>query len=191
MSILIAGLAVFFIPHFYSAFRARAPGRDIKERIGEGPYKGLYSLVSGLGLGLIIYGYMQAPPTGNLYVGPEWARHATMTLLLLAFILLTAAYVPGTHIKRLVKHPMLAAVILWSIGHLLIGASQQKAWLFGSFLVFGLVDFVAASLREEDEPAATNASITNDLIAIVVGGGVYAATLFWAHELLFGVAPIV
>ena len=190
MSILIAGLAVFFVAHFYSAFRSRAPGKDIKERMGEGSYMGLYSLVSAIGLGLIIYGYMQAPPTGNLYVGPVWAPHATMTLMLLAFILLTAAYIPGTHIKKLVKHPMLSAVILWSIGHLLIGASQQKALLFGSFLVFAVVDFVAASIRERDA-LVPSASLTNDLIAVVIGGGVYGVTLFWAHEVIFGVTPFV
>ncbi len=190
MALLIAGLVIFFAAHFYSAFRSRVPGKDITERIGEGPYKGVYSLVSALGLGLIIYGYMSAPPTGNLYIGPEWARHATMTLLLVAFIFLMAAYVPGTHIRKLIKHPMLCAVILWSIGHLLVGASQQKALLFGSFLVFGLVDFVAASLRSSEVPVA-QASIKNDLIAIVIGAGVYAATLFWAHEAIFGVAPII
>ena len=117
MALLIAGLVIFFAAHFYSAFRSRVPGKDVTERLGEGPYKGVYSLVSALGLGLIIYGYMSAPPTGNLYVGPEWARHATMTLLLVAFIFLVAAYVPGTHIRKLIKHPMLCAVILWSIGH--------------------------------------------------------------------------
>ena len=190
MTLLIAGLIVFFGAHFYSAFRSRAPGKDIKERMGEGAYMGLYSLVSALGLGLIIYGYMQAPPTGNLYVGPEWARHATMTLVLLAFILLTAAYVPGTHLKKLVKHPMLSAVILWSIGHLLIGANQQKALLFGSFLVFAVVDFVAASARERGA-AVPETSLTNDLIAIAIGGGVYAGTLFWAHEAILGVPIIV
>ena len=190
MALLIAGLTIFFVVHFYSAFRSRTPGKDVKERLGEGTYMGLYSLISAIGLGLIVYGYMQAPPTGNLYVGPEWARHATMTLLLIAFILLTAAYVPGTHIKKIVKHPMLSAVILWSIGHLLIGANQQKALLFGSFLVFSIVDFVTASARERGAPTPS-ANIANDLIAIGIGGAVYAATLFWAHEAIFGVAPIV
>lgn len=190
MALLIAGLTIFFIAHFYSAFRSRMPGRDITERVGAGRYKGLYSLASALGLGLIIYGYIQAPPTGNLYVGPEWARHATMTLVLLAFIFLTAAYVPGTHIQRLVKHPMVAATVLWSIGHLLIGANQQKLLLFGSFLVWGVIDFIAASTRDAPE-AGAGAALTNDVIAVVVGGAAYAVVLFWAHEFIFGIAPII
>lgn len=189
MALLIAGLVIFFVAHFYSAFRSRAPGKDIKERMGEGPYMGLYSLVSGIGLGLIIYGYMQAPPTGNLYIGPEWARHATLTLMMVGFVLLVAAYVPGTHIKKIVKHPMLCAVIVWAAAHLLIGANQQKALLFGSFLVFSLVDFVAASRRET--PEGGSASIIRDFIAVAIGLGVYTGILLWAHEAVIGVAPIV
>ena len=188
MVILIAGLLAFFVPHFYSSFRSRAPDRDIKTRMGEGLYMGLYSLVSGIGLGLIIYGYTQAPPTGNLYIGPEWAKAAAIAIMLVAFILLIAAYVPRTHLKKLVKHPMLSAVILWSAAHLLIGANQQKALLFGSFLVFALVDFVVVSRRGEEADAS--ASITNDLIAIAIGGGIFAGTLFWGHEAIFGVTPI-
>ena len=189
MAILITGLLVFFVPHFYSAFRSRAPGNDIKTRLGEGPYMGLYSIVSAVGFGLIIYGYIQAPPTGNLYIGPEWARPTAITLMLIAFILLIAAYVPNTYLKKLVKHPMLCAVILWSGAHLLIGANQQKALLFGSFLVFSLIDFVAVSMRGEE--ASGPASVTNDLIAISIGGGVYAGILVWAHEAIIGVAPII
>jgi len=168
MALLFVGTIIFFTIHFYSAFRSRAPGKDIKERMGEGPYMGLYSVASGFGLGLMIYGYIIAPPTGNLYIGPEWARHATMTLMLIAFILLVAAYIPGTHMK---KH-------------------QQKALLFGSFLVFAIIDFVAASRRAETSPAAP-ASAIRDIASIVIGGGVFAVMLFWGHELLFGVAPII
>lgn len=190
MGLLITGLVIFFAAHFYSTFRSRAPGKDIKERLGEGPYMGLYSLVSLAGFGLIIYGYMQAPPTGNLYVGPEWARHASMTLMLVAFILLMAAYVPGTHIKKLIKHPMLSAVILWSVAHLITGASQQKALVFGSFLIFSIVDFIAVSMRSSDEPNSAP-RIMQDVIAIIVGAGVYAVMVFWAHEFLFGIPPMI
>lgn len=189
MALLITGVVIFFAAHFYSAFRSRTAEKDIKAKIGEGPYMGLYSLVSGIGLGLMIYGYMTAAPTGNLYIGPEWARHALMTLMLLAFILLAAAYIPNTHIKKIVKHPMLSAVILWSAGHLMMGANQQKLLLFGSFLIFGIVDFLAAS-RRSDEGVRNTPNVMADLIAIFIGGGVFAATLFWAHEAIIGVSPI-
>lgn len=190
MALLIAGVTIFFAAHFYSAFRSRAAGKDIKSKMGEGPYMGLYSLVSGIGLGLMIYGYMTAAPTGSLYIGPEWARHALMTLMLLAFILLAAAYIPNTHIKKIVKHPMLCSVILWSAGHLLMGANQQKLLLFGSFFIFGVVDFVAAS-RRSGETVNNAPSAMFDLVAIILGGAVYAGTLFWAHEAIIGIAPLI
>lgn len=190
MTLLIAGLAIFFVAHFFTAFRSRAPGRDIKDRLGEATYMGLYSLVSGVGLGLMIYGYMRASPTGNIYVGPLWANYAAIALMLLSFILLMAAYVPKTHLAKLVKHPMLSAVILWSAAHLLIGANQQKLLLFGSFLVFGIVDFIAASSRPDSIEQTTQASISNDFVAIAIGSAVFAALLLWGHEAIFRV-PII
>ena len=190
MNTLIAGTAIFFVLHFYSSFRSRSPGKDIKERLGEGPYMGLYSVMSLVGLGLMIYGYIQAPPAAKLYIGPEWAREAAAVLMLPAFILLIAAYVPGTHIKGIVKHPMLSAIILWSIAHLLPGADLKELILFGSFLSFGVIDFITVSMRENTvEPEAR--SVSKDLVAIVIGGGVYAATLLWGHAAIFGVQPLV
>ena len=187
MGLLITGVVIFFAAHFYTAFRSRAPGKDIKEKMGEGPYMGLYSIVSAIGLGLMIYGYTKASPSGNIYIGPEWASTAAAALMLIALILLMAAYVPGTHIQKIIKHPMLSAVILWSAAHLLIGANQQKLILFGSFLLFSLVDFVAASKRPSEQTTA-HPAITRDMVAVAIGSGLFAGTFFWAHEAIFGVA---
>ena len=190
MTTLIAGLLVFFIPHFFSAFRSRSSGKDLKRKMGYGPFMGLYSLVSAIGLGLMIYGYMITGPTNLIYIGPEWSRAASGPLMFAAFVLLVSAYIPQTHFKSIVRHPMLSAVILWSAAHLLIGADVKKLLLFGSFLVFAIVDFVAASLRPSDAEGSS-ASLSDDLIALILGGGAYAAVVYWGHEAAFGISPII
>lgn len=43
MPYLVAGLVLFFGVHLFSAFRSRAPGKDLRQRLGYAPYMGLYS----------------------------------------------------------------------------------------------------------------------------------------------------
>jgi uncharacterized membrane protein len=66
----------------------------------------LYTLVSLVGFGLIIYGYGQSRIDPLiLWSPPPWTRHAASLLILPAFVLLVAAYVPGTRIKAAIGHP--------------------------------------------------------------------------------------
>ncbi len=189
MTFLVLGLAVFFAAHFYSAFRSRDPQRDIKQRMGEGPYMGLYSLVSAVGLGLIVYGYWSAPAAVPLYVGPAWARSAALIMMAAAFVLLVSAYAPPTHFKAWVKHPMLSGVILWAGAHLLIAPDVKALLLFGAFGLYAIIDFLAVLRRAPAPGDAAAPTLLNDLIALVVGGGAYLFILLWAHQALFGVAP--
>ena len=106
LGILIAGLAVLLGAHVFVAMRERRAA--LIARIGEGAYKGLFSLVSFAGLLLIGYGYARYRATGwvDLWVPPSWMRHVTVALMWPAIVLVAAAYLPG-RIKRAMKHPML------------------------------------------------------------------------------------
>jgi len=194
MGLLISGLVVFFATHVFSALRSRAPGRDLKERLGHGPYMGLYSLFALAGLVLIIYGYGAARPATVLYTPPVWAAHLNYLFSLLAFILLSATYLPLGHLKRHAKHPRLAAVKLWAAGHLLANGEPNSIILVGSFLAYGVIARIAAKRRGDDGPGrAATASLTWDGAAVLIGLGVYGAILFWLHPVLFGVSiwPVV
>ena len=95
MELLIVGLLIFLGVHSVAIV---APGwRDAQRaRLGEGPWKGMFSLASALGLALIVYGYgvaRQAPVV--LYTPPVWTRHLAALLLLPVFPLLLATYLPG------------------------------------------------------------------------------------------------
>ena len=183
MSILISGLLIFFISHFYSTFRSRETEKDIKVKMGEKAYMGAYSLISALGLGLIIWGYMQAGVTEQLFAGLNFDYSLRLLLMLLAFIFLVAANLPTGYIKSTLKHPMLVGVSIWSITHLIDGATERQALLFGSFLIYSVIDMVVVSKRTTSIKASIKQiSWKSDVTAIVIGIIAYAVTVVWLHS---------
>ena len=111
-----------------------------------------------------------------------------MALVWIAFVLLAGANGPVGRIKATVRHPMLLGVILWSTGHLLANGDQASTLLFGSFLVWAVIDLFAAVNRKEPAPVATKPIA--DLIALAAGTGLYLVFVFFLHRLLFGVSPL-
>ena len=191
MVFLIIGLVLFFGAHFYTTFRSRDAVHDIKHRMGAGPYMGLYSVVALIGLVLIVYGFDAARPSTVLWSPPVWTRHLNMLLTLPALILLVAAYTPTGHIKKAVRHPMLAGVKLWALGHLLANGELNSLLLFGSFLAYGVIDRIALKKRGDNgPPKSVPAKGLGDVMAVVIGVGAWVAIAFWLHPILFGVAVI-
>ena len=191
MLIFLLGLGIFFVAHFYSAMRSRAPGKDIKERMGYGPYMGLYSLVSIFGFVLICYGYGLTRGMGLIYSPPVWTKHINLLLMLPAMILLVASQVPAGRIKKAAKHPMLLAVKIWALGHLLANGEINAVILFGSFLAYAVFDRIMVKKRGDNGPSPDVAlNPLMDVVAIVGGLIAYAALAFWLHPILFGVQVI-
>ncbi len=191
MTYLILGLVIFFGAHLFSAFRSRAPGRDLKQKLGYGPYMGLYSLVSAIGLGLIIWGFGAARPAPILYTPPTGLAHLNLALMLPAMILLAAAYLPTGRIKKVMKHPMLVAVKIWALGHLLANGELNSVLLFGSFLAYGVLARIALKKRGDIGPGPdAPVSAIGDIGAVVIGAGAYAAILLWLHPILTGVPAL-
>lgn len=191
MTYLILGIIIFFGAHLFSAFRSRAPGKDLKVKLGYGPYMGLYSLVSAVGLGLMIWGFGAARPAPILYTPPTGLAHLNLALMLPAMILLAAAYLPTGRIKKAVKHPMLAAVKIWALGHLLANGELNSVLLFGSFLAYGVIDRIAVKKRGDNGPGPdAPVSAMGDIGAVVIGAGAYVAILLWLHPILFGMPAL-
>lgn len=182
-----AGWALFFGSHFWSAVRPRGDG-DIRKK-APGPYMAVYSLVSIAGLAMLIYGYGFLRNTIPVWDPPAWTRHVAMTLMLPAMILLVAAYAPAGRIRKAVKHPMLAAVKAWAVAHLAANGDLFSIILFGSFLVFGIVDRIAVKKRG-DNGASGAPSAMGDVIAVVGGAAAFAGLLFWGHAVIAGVPLI-
>jgi uncharacterized membrane protein len=188
MAVLIIGLAVFLGVHSIALAAPGLRGRAIA-RLGEGAWKGLYSLLAAAGFALILYGFHLARESPVvLYSPPGWTRHVTFLLMLPVFPLLIAAYLPG-RIKTAMKHPMLAAVKFWALAHLISNGMLADVLLFGGFLAWAVIDRISLKRRAQTVPAAP-AGRFNDLIAVVAGLALYILFIGWAHLRLFGVSPL-
>lgn len=184
MLLLVLGLALFLGTHLMTRARARRAG--LVAALGEGRYKGLYSLASALGLALTIYGYAHAP-TVALWAPPVWTRHLAIALMWPAFVLVVAAYLPG-HIRAKAKHPMLAGVKIWASAHLLANGDLASVVLFGSFLAWAVAARILLKRQERAEGAPRRAaSWQNDAVALVLGSVTYLLFGLFLHPILIGV----
>ena len=189
MAMLVCGLALFFIVHLVPMRPALRAG--LVERVGAGPYRGLFSVVSIAGLVLIVLGYgqMQGLGRGNpeLWTPPTWIKHVVLLLMIPALILLVAAYVPS-RIRTAVRHPMLAALAIWAFAHLLANGDLASLLLFGSFLAFAVIDRLSVTTRASPGPlGAAKGGVLHDMAVIALGLALYLLILFWGHAKLTGV----
>src|SRR6266581_1684913 len=144
MIVLALGLLLFLGTHSVR-IHAEAWRAAQLERLGEKRWKGLYSLLSLAGFGLIVWGFGLARSEPILlWAPPTWTRHLAAVLTLPAFILLAAAYVPGTRLKAAVGHPMMLGTQVWALAHLAANGALAHALLFGTFLIWAVAGFVAA-----------------------------------------------
>ncbi len=191
MTWLIIGLVLFLGVH---SVRIVADGwrSGFISRRGEGAWKGAYSLVSIAGFALIVWGYGQARMQPVvLWAPPVGMRHVAALLTLFSFIFVTAAYVPGNAIKSWVNHPMVLGVKLWALAHLLANGNLADVLLFGSFLVWAVLDF--RSSRQRDRVAGTvyaRGGVAMTAVAVAVGAALWLGFALWAHLWLIGVRPL-
>jgi uncharacterized membrane protein len=191
MTYLVLGLVIFLGVHSVRILADDWRTRT-RARIGALPWKGLYSLLSVIGFGLIVWGFGQVRQQPvQLWSPPVGMRHVASLLTLISFVLLVAAYVPGNGIKARVHHPMVLGVMVWAVAHLLSNGNIGHIVLFGSFLLWALVDFFAARRRDAATGTAYppgTAGATG--ITVAVGVGAWIAFALWLHGLLMGVRPV-
>jgi uncharacterized membrane protein len=184
--VLVLGLILFLGPHVFVTMR---PQRDaLVKRIGEWPYKGLFAVVSIIGLYVIGKGFAMYYEAGPivLWSPPRWTRHVTEALMLPACIFVAAAYLSG-NIKLRLKHPMLVGVKTWAVAHLIANGDLGGILLFGSVLAWAVYDRI--SLKRRTDPGGPPIPIggwKNDVAAVIVGIILYAALFFPFHSLVVG-----
>jgi uncharacterized membrane protein len=190
MALFIVGLILFLGIHSVSIVAPRWRDAQVA-KLGEWPWKGVYSVVSVIGLVVLIYGYGLARQSSVvLYTPPAAMRHIALLLMIPVFPLLLAAYMPG-RIKSAAKHPFLLAIKLWALAHLLANGSLADVLLFGSFLAWAVFDRISVKRRvvQHNVPGAPPSKM-NDVIAVVGGLAIYALFVVWAHQKLIGVSPL-
>jgi uncharacterized membrane protein len=190
MIYLVIGLLLFLGVHSTRVFAEGWRTQRIAN-MGGGAWKGLYSLISIAGFVLLIYGYgLSRQNPVDLWMPPLWTRHAAALLTLPIFVLLAAAYIPGTAIKAKLKHPMMLSVKLWAIAHLLSNGRLGDVLLFGGFLLWAVLAFSAARKRDRAQGITyASAGAMRDVMAIVIGLVAWVVFALYLHGVLIGVRP--
>ena len=190
MTLLVAGLVVFLGAHSLRIFADGWRNAQLA-RLGEKRWKGLFALVSLVGLVLIVYGFglaRQSPVV--LYAPPTWTRHVAALLMLPAFVLIVAGNLRGTRMKAALGHPMVLVTKVWAFGHLLANGTLADVVLFGSFLVWAIADYASARRRDRLAGVVYPAGAwSRDLLAVVIGVVAWVVFGFWLHGWLIGVRP--
>jgi len=190
LSIMIMGLAIFIGVHLVTVMRAWRAG--LVAQLGENGYKIAYSLLSAIGIALVVYGFARyrANEWVEVWSPPNWTRHLAALLVLFAMIMAVSAYARG-HIYERLKHPLLAATKLWALAHLIANGDLGSIILFGSFLGWAVYDRITLKRRSDGGgPPIPVGGVSNDLIAVAVGVVAYLALAFAFHPVVIGVPVI-
>ena len=192
MAALVLGLVLFLGLHSTRIF-AEGWRTQTMESFGEKEYKLLYSVLSIAGFALLVWGYGLARhnPVILWNQPPVWTRHLASLLTLAAFVLLVAAYVPGNAIKAKLRHPMILGVKVWALAHLVSNNTLADLVLFGSFLVWAVLDYRAARRRERTLATVIDSGpLSRTILTVVIGMVAWAVFAMWAHRVLIGVSPL-
>lgn len=189
MELLVIGLAGFLGAHSLAMF----PGAKafLAGRLGAGPYKGLYSLISLVGFGLIIWGFGAYRDHGMIHVWspPPWGRALAIPLMWAAFVSLACSLPLKGRLRGWLRHPLLTGATIWALAHLLANGDAGGMALFGAFLIWALADRLSLARRGDvGAPAATQFALA-DALAVVVGTAAFMAMLM-AHRWLIGVSVL-
>ncbi len=186
MLLLILGFILFIDLHLVPVFMQGAR-QQVIAKIGNNPYRGLFSLLILLSLYMIIKGF-QTTEISIWYTPPTWAYHLAPILIFFAFLLFIATYAP-TNIRRLVRHPQLAGLKLWAVAHLLVNGENRSVVLFTGFLAFGVIAMIGSNKRDGDwiKPHPKPRSLDVMTVAITL---ILFAGFMHFHEWLIGVSPL-
>jgi len=184
MVMLVCGLVLFLGLHLVPTL----PGlrKRLLERYGEKHYKAMFSLISAIGLALIVIGYARAPAGARLFDPFPIAIAIAPIAMALSFVLLASANM-RTRIRSAVRHPMLIGVGIWALVHLLANGTGKATVLFGAFLAYAVIDLISASSRHAFKPFKPVAR--QDAIA-AVAGVLLALLVMTFHRQLFGVRTV-
>ena len=183
MTLLILGVILWSAVHL---FRGLAPApRDRLAAAHETRYKSVFSLLVIGSLVLIVFGWRAAEPS-FVYTEPDWGRVVNMALMLVALILFFSGRVK-TNIKRVIRHPQLTGVLLWSVGHLLSNGDSRSVFLFAALGLWAVIEIVLINRRVGPWQKPDPVPVGRDLVPVVIGAVAYGI-LGWAHPYFTGVS---
>jgi uncharacterized membrane protein len=212
MTELLVAVAAFVGTHFLLSHPLRAP---IAGRIGEPAFAGFYSLVALATLVWAVMAY-RAAPSVQLWLAPPGALHVAYLVMLFACVLLAGSLVapnPALNmmggvlakstdpkgVMKITRHPMMWAMALWGLVHIIVSGRQETLVLAGGIVILALV---GAALQDGKKARQLGAgwsayAAKTSYLPFARGGGwpgslpvllglVLFALLVWAHPLIIG-----
>lgn len=180
--LLTLGVLLWSVTHLFASMGAGARGR-LQAAIGQGPYRGLFSLTLVVALILIVVGWRSMSPE-PLYVPPAGMRYVTILLVPIAIVLFTSSRAP-TDIKRFIRHPQLTGVKLWAVAHLLSNGEYRSLILFGGLLAWAVLEVIFINRRDGAWARPEPVGLTKTLISAAIGLAV-SVLLILAHPWFAG-----
>ena len=184
MTMLTIGVGLWIAVHLFPSVLPGARSALI-ERLGEGPYKGLFALDLVIAILLMVFGWRSALP--EPWYTPPLAGTPTIVfaLVLIAFVLMGAANAP-TNLKRYLRHPMLTGVIVWAGAHLLANGDSRSVILFGGLAVWAAVAMFTINRRDGAWEKPQAVAVSKDIVLVLIGAALTALVAFF-HGYLSGV----
>jgi uncharacterized membrane protein len=186
MALLVTGIALFCGVHLFPSLFAASRDKLVSG-LGEKAYKVVFSLLIAAGLVLIVFGWKATIPR-PVYVPPLMPGLLPSLLVLTGFVLFFAARLRG-YIKRILRHPQMTGTAIWATSHLLTNGDTRSVTLFGSLLVWTLLEILLCNRRDGPRQELPPAAARFDLIALVIGGVAFGVIGHF-HLRLFGVSPM-
>jgi uncharacterized membrane protein len=183
MTLLVLGMLLFAVVHFIPSL-APAIKSGALERLGEGPYKGIFSLLLLGAIALIIIGWRSVVPV-LLYVPPAGLHTFALALLGVAFLLMVVS-ARNSRLRRVIRHPQLTGVALWGIAHLLLNGDNRSLVLFGGMAAWALIEMLAINRRQGVWIKAEVPSWGAEIVTVGVTA-ITVAVVVYIHPWLSGV----
>jgi uncharacterized membrane protein len=224
-SLVIAGIAFCGSHVLLSSTSLRGSLRD---QLGERGFLAVYSLTALVTFAWFLVAYAHAP-TVVLWPRNEWSSLVPVTVMPLAAILLIAGYTtpnptavgmersarandPAPGILRVTRHPVMWAIGLWAVSHVIANGDLRSLLFFGAFAVLSLGGTVLID-RKKQLALGSNwsrlAEVTSNLpfAALLTGrtglhwrdigflriaaGLLLYAVLYRAHSIIAGVPVLI
>jgi len=183
MTRLLLGVLLWSVVHFIPAIAANLK-KNLVNRFGEYPYKGVFTLIMLVSIYLMISGWKSANPELVYYVPPEWGGYAAALLILIGFILFLAPY-PANNFRRMMRHPQLIGMAFWGVGHLVSNGEVRSVIFFGGLTAWALIEMFLINRRDGEWIKPARVSGKKDFALVLFAALVYL-TFLYTHHMLFG-----
>jgi len=187
MLITVVGLLVFIALH---SLRGHFPSQRERliDKFGLVPFRIIFSIATLAALTTIGFGLSLArqDPVSIWQPDPRWRIGMSYGMLIVA-LGFTARWVPGTYLRRWLRQPVLLAIVLWAILHLLVAGALYQILVFVIMLAWSMF----ALWRDRHEPQAVPVSWIRDLIAIVLAVIIWYGFGQYLHASIIGMPVVI